>query len=90
MTSHDTCRHICARLGVGSLHANDEHICRMCVGMWTRDGLLVGMRMQMGGAQGVRDNEVYFVTIQPKERLNMRVIPRLAAHAGDAGPRAGQ
>ncbi|CAL8464901.1 g4436 [Coccomyxa elongata] len=30
----------------------------------------------MGGPQGVRDNEVYFVTIQPKERLNMHVIPR--------------
>lgn len=30
----------------------------------------------MGGAQGVRENEVYFVTIQPKERLNMHVIPR--------------
>jgi hypothetical protein len=32
--------------------------------------------VQMGGPQGVRDNEVYFVTIQPKERLNMHAIPR--------------
>lgn len=32
--------------------------------------------LQMGGAAGVRTKEVYFVTIQPKERLNMYVIPR--------------
>ena len=28
---------------------------------------------------GVRAKEVYFVTIQPKERLNMHVVPRGAA-----------
>ena len=36
---------------------------------------------QMGGAQGVREKEVYFVTIQPKDALNMHVIPRLPPHA---------
>lgn len=34
--------------------------------------------VQMGGAEGVRRNEVYFVTIQPKKCLNMHVIPRSA------------
>ena len=35
--------------------------------------------MQMGGPQGVRAKEVYFVTIQPKDCLNMHVIPRPTA-----------
>ena len=32
--------------------------------------------MQMGGPTGVRAKEVYFVTIQPKEKLNMHVRSR--------------
>ena len=34
------------------------------------------MWFQMGGAAGVRASEVYFVTIQLKERLNMYAVPR--------------